>query len=511
MNNGFMDDATSHTGGPVGSRTWAPQLIAYADRFGGTLSGLESLLSGPLAGAFGAVHVLPFYRPFDGADAGFDPEDHAEIDPRLGTWDDLRALSRGRGVTADVIVNHISSEAPQFQDLIAHGDRSPYAGMFLTFDTVFPDGATEDDLTRIYRPRPGLPFTMVRVGGRQRLLWTTFTPRQIDLDVHHPATWTYLTTVIDRLTEAGVNLLRLDAVGYVGKTPGTDCFMTAACTEFIDRISRYAHERGAEILVEIHGHYRQQIDIARDVDYVYDFALPPLVLHALHARDPEPLSAWLLIRPNNAITVLDTHDGIGIVDVGPNVLLPGVPGLLTEKQIDNLVESIHTASGGTSRLATGSAASNLDLYQVNCTFYDALGADDDRYLLARLIQLFVPGTPQIYYVGLLAGRNDVSLLRDTGVGRDVNRHHYTADEIETELGRPVVQALLSALRLRASHPAFQGVFTHQVAGTQIELRWNQGSHEAVLRADLAAGTHTLTATPGDPGTDPNLSPDSSAA
>jgi sucrose phosphorylase len=495
MNNGLMHDATSQTGATVASRTRAPQLIAYADRFGGTLRGLGSLLSGPLAGAFGAVHVLPFYRPFDGADAGFDPEDHAEIDPRLGTWDDLRALSRGRGITADVIVNHISSDAPQFQDLIAHGDRSPYAGMFLTFDAVFPNGATEDDLTKIYRPRPGIPFTTVRVGGRPRLLWTTFTPRQIDLDVRHPATWDYLTTVIDRLTEAGVNLLRLDAVGYVGKSAGTDCFMTAACTEFIDRISQYAHERGAEILVEIHGHYRQQIEVAKSVDYVYDFALPPLILHALHARDPQPLSTWLSIRPGNAITVLDTHDGIGIVDVGPNALLPGVPGLLTEKQIDDLVESIHSASGGTSRLATGSAASNLDLYQVNCTFYDALGADDERYLLARLIQLFVPGTPQIYYVGLLAGRNDVGLLRQTGVGRDVNRHHYTADEIETELGRPLVQALLAALRLRADHPAFQGVFTHRFSGTQMELRWNRGSHEAVLRGDLATGIHTVDATP----------------
>ncbi len=494
MNNALMEGDTSTTGAAAGSGANAPHLIAYADRFGGTLGKLEALLSGPLARAFGAVHVLPFYRPFDGADAGFDPEDHTEIDPRLGTWDDLRALSRGRGVTADVIVNHISSEAPQFQDLLAHGDDSPYAGMFLTMRSVFPDGATEEDLARIYRPRPGLPFTSIRVGGRQRLFWTTFTPRQIDLDIRHPATWGYLTTVIDRLTEAGVNLLRLDAVGYVGKTAGTNCFLTSACTDFVQRISQYAHERGAQILVEVHGHFRQQIEVAQAVDYVYDFALPPLVLHALHARDPQPLSTWLSVRPANAITVLDTHDGIGIVDVGENALRPGEPGLLTGNQIDGLVESIHAASGGTSRLATGSAASNLDLYQVNCTFYDALGADDDRYLLARLIQLFVPGAPQIYYVGLLAGRNDVALLRQTGVGRDVNRHHYTATEIESELRRPVVQALLEALRLRASHPAFQGTFTHQAAGTKIELRWRNGPHEAALQADLATGTYAVDTT-----------------
>lgn len=471
-----------------------PQLIAYANRFGGTISGLHGLLRGPLSGVFGGVHVLPFYRPFDGADAGFDPEDHTEIDPRLGTWADLRALAGTHQVTTDVIVNHISSGSRQFRDLVEHGAASPHAGMFLTLDTVFPDGATEHDLVRIFRPRPGLPFRSVRLGGVPRLAWTTFTDQQIDLDVRNPCTWNYLRTIIDRLTDAGVRLLRLDAVGYVGKAAGTTCFLTDGCTEFIQRISEYAHARGAEILVEVHGHHRQQADLAAVVDYVYDFALPPLVLHALHAHDPGPLDQWLDCRPSNAITVLDTHDGIGIIDAGTSDLRPGEPGLLEEHQIDKLVESIHAASGGTSRPATGAAASNLDLYQVNCTFYDALGADDQRYLLARLIHLFVPGIPQVYYVGLLAGRNDIDLLHATGIGRDVNRHYYTEAEITTALQRPVVMDLLTALRLRASHPAFHGEFAHQTHGTRIRLSWTHAQDTAVLDADLANARWTLTAT-----------------
>jgi sucrose phosphorylase len=471
----------------------APQLIAYADRFGGSIAGLRDLLTGPFDGVFGGVHVLPFYRPFDGADAGFDPADHTEVDARLGAWEDLRALAKDFGVTADLIVNHMSSESSRFRDVVTRGDDSEFAGMFLTMSAVFPDGATEEDLARIYRPRPGLPFTALRLGNRRRLVWTTFTDRQIDLDVRHPATWDYLTTIVDRLTDNGVRLLRLDAVGYVGKTAGTDCFLTAECETFVRRITDHAHERGADILVEIHGHYRQQIEIARSVDHVYDFALPPLVLHALHARDPHPLDRWLSERPRNAITVLDTHDGIGIVDAGPNALRPDEPGLLTATQIDDLVAAIHAASGGTSLLATGAAAANLDLYQVNCTFYDALGADDDRYLLARLIQLFVPGTPQIYYVGLLAGGNDVELLRRTGVGRDVNRHRYTAEEIDAALGRPVVRALLSALRFRMSHPAFGGAFSHRTAGTHMTLRWSLAAAEATLDVDVATGTWTVTA------------------
>lgn len=475
----------------------APQLIAYADRFGGTIAGLHALLSGPLAEAFGGVHLLPFYLPFDGVDAGFDPSDHTEIDPRLGGWDDLRALSREFSVTTDLIVNHMSDEARQFRDVVALGDDSAYAGMFLTMAAVFPDGATEEEISRIYRPSPGLPFTLLGLGGRARMVWTTFSNRQIDLNIHHPATWEYLRTIIDRLTSAGVDCLRLDAIGYVGKQAGTNCFLTDDCRAFIRRVSDYAHTRGARILIEVHGHYRQQADIAPDVDLVYDFALPPLVLHALYAHDPAPLGRWLSQRPHNAVTVLDTHDGIGIIDAGPNALMPAQPGLLTAAQTGNLVESIHAAGGETSRAATAAPIAGMELHQVNCTFYDALGADDDRYLLARLIQLFVPGIPQIYYVGLLAGHNDTDLLRKTGEGREVNRHYYTPAEIAAQLERPVVRSLLAALRLRSSHPAFEGTFTSRVEGTRIVLRWDADAAAAVLDADVATGVWSVVTEGGD--------------
>jgi sucrose phosphorylase len=483
--------ALPHPIGPGPSTAEGPQLIAYADRFGGSLQGLRRLLDGPLRDAFAGVHVLPFFVPFDGADAGFDPVDHASVDPRLGQWTDVAALAAGHTVMTDMIVNHISAHSAQFRDVLAHGDASPWAPMFLTFDSVFPDGATEKDLTGIYRPRPGLPFTVRTLGGRPRLVWTTFTPEQIDLDVTHPLAWEYLTEVVTALTSAGVRMLRLDAVGYAGKRAGTDCFLTEDAYALMDRLTALAHQRGARILVEVHGHHTQQIELAERVDLVYDFALPPLVLHALTAGDTEPLAAWLRIRPGNAVTVLDTHDGIGVVDVGTSALVPGAPGLLTDEQIDALVEAIHTNSGGTSRLATGAAASNLDLYQVNCTYYDALGRDDRAYLLARLIQLFVPGIPQVYYVGLLAGGNDVDLLESSGVGRDVNRHPYDAGEIQEAMTRPVVRLLLDALRARNGHPAFQGGFRWQAEGPALTLQWDSpDGATARLDADVKRAAFT---------------------
>jgi sucrose phosphorylase len=469
------------------------ELIAYPSRFGGDLAGLGALLRGPLAGLFGGVHVLPFYRPYDGADAGFDPQDHTEVDPRLGTWADIAALSAEFPVMADVIVNHLSAASPQFRDWLARGAGSPSDGMFLTYGAAFPDGATEDLLLGVYRPRPGLPFTpFVRADGTRRLLWTTFTAEQVDVDVRHPATRAYLHAVLDRLAGAGVGRVRLDAVGYAVKTPGTSSFMTPETFAFIGEFTGWCRQRGFAVLVEVHGHYLRQVEVARAVDYVYDFALPPLVLHALTAADAAPLLAWLRIRPANAITVLDTHDGIGIIDVGPDPTDPARPGLLDPAQLAALVDAIHANSGGTSQRATGAAAANLDLYQVNCTFYDALGRDDDRYLLARALQFWVPGIPQVYYVGLLAGGNDMDLLGRTGVGRDINRHAYPAAEILSELGRPVVRSLLALIRFRNAHPAFGGHLSFAGHPSGLVLTWTDGDEVAELTADLTAGAGQVT-------------------
>lgn len=471
------------------------QLITYADRFGGTtLAELRELLTGPLAGVFGGVHVLPFFHPIDGADAGFDPIDHTQVDARLGGWSDLAALAREVPVMADVIVNHVSSKSPQYQDFSRRGEASPYAGMFLTRDAVFPAGASEQDLRAIYRPRPGRPFTAVLcANGTARMLWTTFTPQQIDIDVRHRQGRDYLLTVLLALAGGGVTMIRLDAVGYAIKRAGTSCFMLPETFDFIEEFAALARRLGLEVLVEVHSHYRKQIEIARRVDWVYDFALPPLVLHALSFGTTVPLAEWIDRRPSNAITVLDTHDGIGIIDIGADASnREARPGLVPPQELDRLVETLHDNSGGVSRAATGAAASNLDLYQVNCSFYDALGRNDRAYLLARALQFFLPGVPQVYYVGLLAGHNDLALLQRTGVGRDINRHRYDRAEVLAQLDRPVVRDLLALIRLRNEHLAFGGHFVCEPPeATRLTLRWTSGMHRATLRADFATRSFAI--------------------
>jgi sucrose phosphorylase len=330
--------------------------------------------------------------------------------------------------------------------------------------------------------------------GSERLLWTTFTSEQVDIDVRSSQGKRYLDQILDQFRAAGIRAIRLDAAGYAIKKRGTRCFMIPETFEFIGELTRRAHERGIEVLVEIHSHYLEQIQIAKRVDWVYDFALPPLVLHALYTSDTRRLKEWLEISPCNAITVLDTHDGIGVIDVGPDRKSPdGRPGLLTPDEIDTLVETIHQRSNGESRQATGAAASNLDLYQINCTFYDALGRRDDDYLIARVIQFFAPGVPQIYYVGLLAGMNDLDLLRRTGVGRDINRHHYTRAELCERLEASVVRSLIDLIRFRNSHPAFAGDF--QIPNSDhssLVMEWRKNSHWARLDVDLAARRAVIT-------------------
>lgn len=476
----------------------APYLITYGDRFAGDLRGIEQMLNGPLAGAFGGVHILPFYERIDGADAGFDPEDHTAVDARIGSWEDVATIADSHEVMADLIINHVSSESAAFRHWLAHGPDSPYDQMFCTYASVFGAGATNDELCAIYRPRPGMPFTKYfDRHGRQVLLWTTFTSAQIDIDVESVPGSAYLDSVVDALASGGVTLVRLDAVGYAIKRRGTSCFMIPETYDFIAEFAARCRERGMEVLVEIHGYYRSQIEVASRVDLVYDFGLPPLVLDAFFTGDTGPLRTWIDIRPTNCMTVLDTHDGIGVIDVATDVTDRTQPGLLNEDRVRALVDGIAERSGGTSGLATGAAAANLDIYQVNCTYFDALGRNEQQYLMARLLQFLLPGVPQVYYVGLLAGTNDVDLLARTGVGRDINRRYYDAHTLTAALDQPVVRRLLGMLRWRASDPVLDGDFTHVDAPNgQICVEWTHTTGTLHAEFDIAASTFQLTMTDG---------------
>jgi len=207
------------------------QLITYPDSLGGDLAALHRLLSGPLSGLFGGLHILPFF-PSSG-DRGFAPITYREVEPAFGGWQEIRRVSEQVEMVADLMVNHISRHSPYFRDFVQHGRRSEYADMFLTVDKIWPDGdPLPEDLARIHLRKPEHPFSEVRIEdtGQIERVWTTFAWQgqweQVDLDVHSPPAKEFLRDTIRFLAAQGIKILRLDAVGYVIKKPGTSLWPT---------------------------------------------------------------------------------------------------------------------------------------------------------------------------------------------------------------------------------------------------------------------------------------------
>lgn len=461
-------------------------ILVYAERVGGNLVEIEKLLAGALKD-FDGIHVLPFFHPYDGDDAGFDPIDHTIVDPRLGTWANFKSISATHELTADLIVNHASNLSPEFLDWQEKGDASKYAGMFLTFDKVFPSGGSEKDITSFYRPRPGFPFTAYEVAGERRLVWTTFMPSQVDIDIKHERGMDYLKRVLEALKSGGVKVVRLDAVGYAVKTPGTDSFMTKETLEFVKEITDLIHSYDMRVLVEVHAHYTQQLEIAPLVDLIYDFQTAPLLLHSLFTGTVDRLADWFKIRPNNCLNVLDTHDGYGVIDGGP---IGGRPGLITQDEMAHIFDVAEKNTGGHSAIASVVPQWFTLPHQINATL-PAIVNDDNAYVLMRAVQFFLPGEPQVYYVGLLNGMDDKELFENTGQGRDVNRHHYTPQEIENALTQPVTQAIIALARLR-KHPAFEGSFSWEISGqSSMNLGWVNGENELHLKIDTAKPTFEI--------------------
>lgn len=267
----------------------------------------------------------------------------------------------------------------------------------------------------------------------------------------------------------------------------TNCFFVEPdIWELLHEIEDVLKPYKVEILPEIHEHYSIQMKIAEQGFWIYDFALPVLVLHALYNGEGRYLKKWLEMSPKKQFTTLDTHDGIGIVDV---------KDLLPDEEIAKVKEQMFSKGANVKKIYNTAAYNNLDIYQVNTTYYSALGNDKDAYLLARAIQFFAPGIPQIYYVGMLAGENDIGLMEETKNGRDINRHYYSADEIKEEMKRDVVIKLRELMELRNRHPAFAleaDIQIHLPETHKLVITRTFGNENISLHADLALHCFSIT-------------------
>lgn len=469
-------------------------LISYADGLGGDLTAFESVLDHEFAGAFGGLHILPFY-PSSG-DRGFAVIDYDTVDPRFGTWADVRRLGERYFLMADFMINHVSIRSAEFRDYLARGDASPYRDMFIHWNEFWPNGEpTAAELKALYRRKEVGPVkAFTRDDGVVVELWNTFFDEQVDIDPWAPATQEYYAQNLGRLAEH-VPLVRFDAFAYASKRPGTSCFFVEPeVWQVLDIGMQPLLERGTEMLPEIHENYRVQLKMAERGHWVYDFALPMLVLHALFTGRTDRLRHWLEIAPRKQFTTLDTHDGIGVVDV---------VGLLSDDEIDLVVDRVNAKVADTRQYVRAPGMirrgdENPRQYQLMSTYYSALDEDDDAYLLARLIQLYAPGIPQVYAVGALFGENDVEMLKATGDPRGINRHDFTAQEVRERVRRPAVARFLELLRFRNTFPAFGGdlVVADGETDGELLLTWATAAARTTLHADLRGRTYRITAAEG---------------
>jgi len=462
------------------------QLITYPDSLGGNLRVLGEMLSGPLADVFkGGVHILP---PFPSSgDRGFAPLTYLEIEPAFGTWEDIRWIAKDFDVMLDLMVNHISRRSVYFEDFLKRGRQSRYADMFIPLDKVWPGGnPPQEDVDMIFLRRPGHPFSEVTIGetGQVERIWTTFgkgnPSEQIDLDVWSEPARELFVNALNHFARQGIKMVRLDAVAYVTKKAGTSCFFVEPeIYHFLEWIAGVATPLGIELVPEVHAPYAVQRKLSERGYWVYDFILPALILHTLMSRSSQTLCRYLETCPRKQFTMLDCHDGIPI--------LPDMEGILEVSELRQIVDVCVQRGAHLSRILSPQhkAEDGFDVHQIECTYYSALGCDDDAYLAARAIQFFAPGVPQVYYVGLLAGENDLEGVHLTGEGRAINRHNYTRAEIEQALQKDVVQRLIRLIRFRNEHPAFGGQFNVlKGSDREVPLSWRNGEQVCSLQVNL---------------------------
>ena len=469
------------------------QLITYPDSLGGDLRTLNSLLNTDLKGLFpGGVHILP---PFPSSgDRGFAPTTYRQIEPAFGSWEDMRAITQTHDVMLDIMVNHISRFSDYFQDFLQHGRSSKYADMFITLDKIWPGGEPpEEDVQKIFLRKPEHPFLEVQIQntGETERIWASFGPRvdyseQIDLDIHSPVTRQFFAELFNFLNQQGIKMIRLDAIGYVIKKPGTSCFMVEPeVYQFLDWLTEIGAKESLQLLPEVHTHYTTQFKLAAQGFWVYDFVLPMLILHTLETGDSNKLADYLQVCPRKQVTMLDCHDGIPVQ--------PDVDDILSLEESKYIVERCLERGANLNRILSKTKENGFDAHQINITYYDALERNDDAYISARAIQFFCPGVPQVYYVGLLAGENHYYGVEASGEGRAINRKNYADHEVIQDLKKPVVQRLIKLIRFRNQHPAFGGSLTEIVTGEhQLTLRWDHEDDFSILSVDLNTLKCTIT-------------------
>ncbi len=429
-------------------------LITYGDSVlgdGRPLEALAELVRTRLTEAISVVHVLPFC-PYS-SDRGFSVIDYSAVDPDLGTWDDITDLGEHVTLMFDLVINHISAQSDWFQQFLA--DEEPGRRYIKT-------ASPNDDLSDVVRPRSLPLLTPFETASGLQHVWTTFSEDQVDLDWSSPDLVCAMLEVIDLYVRNGARFLRLDAIGYVWKVPGTTSIHLPETHEFIKLFHTLLAVRAphVSIITETNVPDRENRSYFGDSDeahLIYNFSLPPLAIDGVLNGRADRLVDWLASAPapppgTTLFNFLASHDGIGVRPA---------EGFLTDEEIAGLVDLAHQQGG---MHGTYSRKGVDKPYELNISFPDLFGGVDDphmvdRILLLHTIVLSLAGLPAIYMNSLLATVNDYAQVEaDGGIRRSINRGRVHLDDVPAADGDDwrsrIMNGLIERAALRRAHTAF---------------------------------------------------------
>ncbi len=322
---------------------------------------------------------------------------------------------------------------------------------------------------------------------------------QMDVNAKSPLVWEFYEEVLAKVGSYGCQILRLDAFAYLHKEVGeTNFFNKPGTWDYLAKINKIAQKNNLVLLPEIHAEYGLHLhdEVAKEGYAIYDFFLPGLTIHAIEKGTNKALLSWakeIIERGYQTVNMLGCHDGIPVLDLkGKEVNGVYNKGLLEDTEIEEMMDLI-LERGGRVKNLYGADGKKIGYYQVNATYFSALGESEQKLLLARAIQLFMPGIPQIWYLDIFAGVNDHDAADRAGAGghKEINRTNLSIEDVKNGLKRDVLLHQLKMLKLRNTSQAFQGDMSiHESTEDQIRIRWSKEEAYAELSANLK--THRFT-------------------
>jgi len=401
-----------------------------------SLKTLDKFLSNNLDGLINAVHILPFY-PYS-SDDGFSVIDYRQVDPSLGSWEDVRNLAASKRIMFDAVINHISQESEWFKRFLASDPH--YTGYFIVPE---PDW----DFSDLVRPRTSPVLTEFQTKTGKKRVWTTFSADQIDLNFSNPEVLLEILDLLVFYVSQGASLIRLDAIAYLWKESGSPCIHLEETHRVVKLMRLVLDMTGKDVVVitetnvphdeniSYFGNLDPQTGSTDEAHMVYQFPLAPLVLHTLMTGSAGPISKWVDSLHESGIffNFIASHDGIGVMPA---------KGVLSEQEVEAIVDQVLAHGGKVSHKSNPDGSQVV--YELNTTLFDALNdpqnpnanLDIPRFMASQVILLSLAGVPGIYYHSLFGSRNSQSNLQRTGRARSINREKFDLSELETILNDP---------------------------------------------------------------------------